>query len=42
MIDLGKILIPLQTPFGDDFQVCYNRVQRLAEQVNELQNRKEP
>jgi 4-hydroxy-tetrahydrodipicolinate synthase len=37
MIDIGKVLIPLPTPFGDDYQVCFNRVKKLAEQVNALE-----
>lgn len=36
MIDLGKVLIPIPTPFGDDFKLSYGRASRLAEKVSAL------
>jgi len=36
MIDLGKVLIPIPTPFGDNFELSYDRASRLAEKVSAL------
>jgi len=36
MIDLGKVLVPLPTPFGEEAEVDYERASQLAKKVSSL------